>query len=357
MSEEAVIRVAALTSGKTVPSRRFRVEQHIERLSRCGILVDEFVPAISKWASLIGWPKGVSHKYVAPLWLLWQGAKLSCRLPGILGSWTHHITWLQKEMLPGFPTLEGFLKKPLVFDVDDAIWLWPPWGGTVTRFAARRAAIILAGNAFLADWLSEHNRNIRIVPTAIDTDRFHPPAAQEASASWFTIGWTGHSSSFPYLETAEKPLLSFLREHRDARFLVVADEPPEFSIKNPDQMVFVRWDESNEAEALRAMDVGLMPLSDGTLARGKCSLKMLQYMACGMPVIVSPIGMNKEVLSQGEVGIAARSEDDWYDALRWFYCNRSQGREFGRVGRSIVERHYSQRVISQQLADTFRELC
>ncbi len=356
-----MIRVAALTAGKNLPSRRFRVEPYIKRLSKSGIMVNEYVPAISKRARLWGWPKNISHMYIAPLWIIWQGIKLSCRFPGIINSWTHDITWLQKEMLPGFPTLERFLKKPLVFDVDDAIWLEPPMGSITMRLIAKRSTIVLAGNNYIADWFSKYCPDIRILPTGVDTDLFRPMEEKDGnSSSRFTIGWIGSWENLPFLLNIRRPLTKFLTENRDARLLVMAnvegDWPQIFSNLPADQVCFKPWSETTEAKTVQSMDVGLMPLTDDRSTRGKCSLKMLQYMACGLPVVVSPVGMNVEVLKKGEIGFAAEKASDWYDYLNMLYQDREKGKRCGILGRKVVENNYSARVISQYLAEIFKEL-
>jgi glycosyltransferase involved in cell wall biosynthesis len=104
------------------------------------------------------------------------------------------------------------------------------------------------------------------------------------------------------------------------------------------------------------MDIGLMPLPNNEWTKGKCSFKMLQYMACCIPVIVSPVGMNSEVLALGEVGLGANSPSDWYEALVFFYKNRSLGHNFGKNGRQVVEDNFNQKVICQKLAKVFQDL-
>ena len=99
-----------------------------------------------------------------------------------------------------------------------------------------------------------------------------------------------------------------------------------------------------------------MPLPDDDWTRGKSSFKMLQYMACGIPVIVSPIGMNKDVLAMDSVGLSAVTEQDWFDGLTIFYSNRAQARAFGRAGRAVVEATYSQEAVTPQLAEIFHKL-
>ncbi len=107
---------------------------------------------------------------------------------------------------------------------------------------------------------------------------------------------------------------------------------------------------------MQAMDVGLMPLMDNTWARGKCSFKMLQYMSCSLPVIVSPVGMNAEVLELGTLGLPAITDDDWCQALEFFYGHEQLRYEYGCNGRMVVEQFFSRKVISEKIIQIFRQL-
>ncbi len=172
----------------------------------------------------------------------------------------------------------------------------------------------------------------------------------------FVIGWTGISSNYKYLYEIERALENFLKNTNDAVLLVVADEPPRFCRLQPRQVRFIKWSPVVEAEAVREMDVGLMPLSLNEWTRGKCSFKMLQYMASGVPVVVSPVGMNAELISMGEIGFSAENNTDWIDALYSLYKDRDLAHQLGVRGRSIVEQHFSRDVISAQIAQIFKGL-
>lgn len=353
-----MIKVAALTSGRNVPSTRFRIRQHIEPLQKAGIDVREYVPSIVKLAYLLGLSQVESPGYyIRPLCALWEAVKLLTRGPGVMGSWRAQVTWLGREIFPGCLTLEPLLKRPYVFDVDDAIWLRRPFGRSAVSKIAKNAAIVLAGNTYIADWFSSYARDVRIVPTAVDTRRFIPPTLSNSHDNKrFVIGWTGLSANFKYIYEIEPPLQRFLGTHEDSELLVVADQPPSFHILQPERVRYIKWSPGIEAEAVRQMDVGLMPLADDEWTRGKCSFKMLQYMATGIPVVVSPVGMNSEVLSMGTVGFAAENEGDWYEALDNLYKDRSLAHKYGATGRLIAEQHFSRTVVSSNIARIVKEL-
>src|SRR5437867_2560366 len=123
-----MIEVAALTSGRRVPSARFRVRQHVEPLRSLGVDVHEYVPAIDKYARLPGWPAGVSQVAVWPLYPLWQAIKVSSRLRAVLASRRYDVTWPGRAPLPAYLPLESAAKRPVPLAVDDGLWLGEPYG-------------------------------------------------------------------------------------------------------------------------------------------------------------------------------------------------------------------------------------
>jgi glycosyltransferase involved in cell wall biosynthesis len=351
-----MIKVAAITSGRNEPSTRFRVRQHIQPLTEWDIHVTEYIPLITKTEPVPFLPSDASPAFRRPLSAIWSAIKLSTRLPGLISSYTRHVTWLEREMLPGHFTFERWLHQPLVFDVDDALWLLPwRFAKKTIQATAHRANIVIAGNTYLADWFSHHTDQIRIIPTAVDTERF-VPAAEPPDREEFIIGWTGTAGNLPYLYAIEEPLAVFLQDHPVARLHIICDIEPEFTQIQPYQIKFVRWSPEQEVRGVQQMSVGLMPLPDTPWTQGKCSFKMLQYMSCAVPVIVSPIGINAEVLAHGDSGFAAHQLDDWYDALATLCTDRSHAHQMGQQGRMIVEKHYSREAITPLIASVFKEV-
>jgi glycosyltransferase involved in cell wall biosynthesis len=346
-----MIRVAALTSGRDLPSARFRIRQHIRPLHEHGIMVREFAPAIDKARPVPCWPQNISPKYILPLYGVWEGLKLATRLPGLIGSWSADVTWLGRELLPGYPTLEPLLKRPFIFDVDDAVWLARPFGAATIAGIAKRADLTIAGNSYLAEWLSRFSRNVQILPTAVNTEVYQPSKQTPNREENFVIGWIGTAGNLPYLEALEAPLARFLREKSKVELLIVADARPKFKNMPEGKVRFMPWSEKTEVESIQSMTVGLMPLPDTDWARGKCSFKMLQYMSCGLPVIVSPVGMNASILAMGEIGLQAKNENDWYHALTELYLDPKCCKALGQNGRKIVEENFSVEVVSKKIAE------
>ncbi|REJ84677.1 MAG: glycosyltransferase [Acidobacteria bacterium] len=355
-SRHGAIRVAALTSGRDVPSARFRVRQHLGRLEALGVGVQEYPLAIDKHSRPIGWPKSLRPALAGPFFLVWQLFKVGLRVPGLLASHRVDVTWIEREFLPGALTLEPLAGRPMVFDVDDAIWLGSPAGRSAARYLGRRASVVVAGNAFLGEWFREIGAaRVEVVPTGVDSTVYEPRIGGMRSGHFdFTIGWIGTPANLRYLERLEGPLASFLSQRPTARLLVVCSEPPRMRSIAPSQLQFRAWVAEEEPDVISRMDLGLMPLPDTEWSRGKCAFKMLQYMSCGVPVLVSPFGMNGEVLGLGRVGLPATEDAEWRRALDWFADHPAEAREMGRCGRDVVRSHFDSADIAARLGDVLR---
>ncbi|MEO8586801.1 MAG: glycosyltransferase [Acidobacteriota bacterium] len=339
--KDAVIRVAALTSGENAPSSRFRVRQFVEPLRELGVEVAESHLAYSKY---LGGSRAGK---------LGRGAsKVLGRIPGVLRTRAADVTWLERELIPGRVTLEGLTKRPRLLDVDDALWLHGAPG--FSERIARLCDGVITGNDFLAEHYRSCAARTWVVPTAVDTGRFCPLPAPPARP--WTVGWTGSASTLPFLLDIEEAVAEFLRSRPKARLLVMCDERPVFHHVPDDRWSFLPWSPAHEADAVREMDAGLMPLPDTDWARGKCALKLLLYLATGIPAVASPVGMNREVLEMAEVGHAARAPREWVDALAALYEDRARAAALGAAGRRLVEERFSVAVVAPRLAAIFREV-
>ena len=336
-----MIRIAAFTGGLSVPSARFRVRQYIPALRREGIEVEEFASGFGQYPPRVRW--------VRPLWAL---ATLAERLPAVVMSHRYDAVLLQREIMSSFVTLEPLTTRPRILDVDDAIFLHR--GGGFARRLAELSDKVICGNNYLAEWFGRWNVNVDVIPTAVDTERYLPNAETKPSGQPLVIGWIGTSGNYKYLYGIEGALAKVMRTHPGTRLKVVGDQLPEFRHLSRDQVDFVPWSEAIEVQAIQSMDIGIMPLEDSPWARGKCSFKMLQYLATGLPVVVSPVGMNAEILTLGELGIGATTEKQWVDGLIAFLENRTLRTRFGAEGRRVAESSFSIRVVAPRLARSLR---
>jgi glycosyltransferase involved in cell wall biosynthesis len=270
----------------------------------------------------------------------------------VMASRSADITWVERELFPGQSTFAGLVGRPFVFDVDDAIWLSTPGSPLAIERIVSRAAKVFAGNGFIADWMSQHAADVTVVPTAIDTDRFLPSPADDRP---FTLGWTGTSANFRYLELIEEPLAAYLRA-RPARLVVVADRPPRLAALPPEKWTFVPWTAESETRCLASVDVGLMPLDDSDWARGKCGSKLLQYMATGIASIASPVGFSAELLAASDIGIGAATPDEWYSACHTLEGDEGLRRHMGACARRLAEDRYSVTTVGAAIAGEFNAL-
>lgn len=271
----------------------------------------------------------------------------------------HDVAILHCEL---FPLMPGWLERtllgtrPYIYDFDDAFYLkyrlgWlgklrPLLGGKFDT-VIQRAAAVTAGNRTLQQYAAGLNPKSTMLPTVVDTERFAPRARDGNEA--FTVGWIGSPSTAPYLAELIEPLTRLGREGR-VRLTVIGGRAP---IVPGVEVHEVAWEETTEIEHINHFDVGVMPLPDDAWTRGKCAFKLIQYMACGIPVIGSPVGANIDVV-QPDCGFLARSGEDWLRALRALRDKPLRAREMGQAGRDLVVEHYSLRHNLPILAEVIR---
>jgi glycosyltransferase involved in cell wall biosynthesis len=339
------MRVAAYTGGVMVPSARARVRQYIEPLAQMGIAVREY-PL----------PLGNILPRQPALRPLWMAATAAERAVALALSWKADVTWISRQLLPAFMPLHGIAKRPIILDVDDAVWL--NTGGHRARDLARASQFVVCGNNFLADQFSQWNANVMVIPTAVNTTwyRPHPPLNKDGDASPLVLGWTGTSGNYPFLYAIEEALMQVFQRFGRAKLLIIADRPPHFQLLPESRVEFETWTPDAEVTAFARMSIGLMPLAETEWCNGKCSYKMLCYMAAGLPVVVTPAGMNREVLAMGEVGLGARRELEWVEALSTLLEDAALRRHMGAAGRDVIEQHFSLQRLAQRYAVLFRSL-
>ncbi len=339
-----MLNVAAYTGGRDVPSARFRVRQYINKLISEEIRLTEYPAWLGTYPP--------QNKLLRPAWGV---SSLVSRFPAVLQSYQADVTLLQREMLSTYLTLESLTKEPRVLDVDDAIWLHSD--GRFAKKLAHQCTGVICGNNFLAEQFSQWNSGVTIIPTAVDTERFIPSATDTTTdgTKEIVIGWSGTSSGLHYLYKIEAALLSVLNKIAGARLRIVSNTPPSFKNIPKNRIEFIPWSGQTEVASIQGMSVGIMPLEDSLWARGKCSYKMLTYMACAIPVLVSPIGMNAEILSCGECGYGPITISEWSNFLVDLSEQVHQRRELGNRGREIVMKKYSLNCITPQLAQALKK--
>jgi len=253
---------------------------------------------------------------------------------------------LQRKLLsrPEAAMLRRIARR-LWFDFDDAVWLRDSYAARgfespkrLRRFRAtvRAAEAVIAGNAYLAEHATRSGaRAAWVIPTCVDV-RQYPVARHDGPGA--ELVWVGSSSTLRGLE-AIAPLLNAIGEQvLGVRLKLVCD-----CFFQPGRLPVVEcpWDEATEAAEIAAADIGISWVPDDPWSRGKCGLKVLQYMAAGLPVVTNPVGVHVEMVRHGETGFLATTETEWIDAVRALAGDPDLRRRMGGAGRRLVEERYS----------------
>lgn len=279
----------------------------------------------------------------------------------------YDLLWIEKELFPMLPAwverLLSTLKIPYVVDYDDATFhSYDLHQRAVVRrlmghkidAVMRGAALVVAGNSYLADRARQAGaRQVEIIPTVVDVARYAPPDEHQHSSdgAGFTVGWIGSPATAKYLEVIQ-PALAALQETPAVRCVFIGSGPVDMGGV---PVEIRKWTEDTETADVASLDTGVMPLLDSPWERGKCGYKLIQYMACGLPVVASPVGVNKDIIQHGENGFLAESTEDWIEALRTLQADPVLRRRMGRAGRQQVEAHYSLQVNAPRLAELLQQ--
>jgi glycosyltransferase involved in cell wall biosynthesis len=339
--------------GERVPAARARGFVIARALEAEGVACDVRVPYPSVYGDTrLPWPLNVPRPLYTPL--------------AALARWRHlrdlrddDVVFFQRPMTELPTTLLERLAargRRVIFDFDDAIH---------ERVSNRRkfpalialADHVIAGNPYLAAAAGAPGKTT-IIPTAVDADRYAYQPSRDTRGKDVVIGWTGLSNNYHQLVHA-LPGLRRAIERTGARFLVISNAAPPAELA-PLRPEFVRWRPETEIEDLARVDIGLMPLPDGPIERGKCAYKLIQYMALGRPGVASPVGANRDVVTEGVDGFLASDDAAWERAIVALVDDPVLRRQVGERGRARVEEAYSLRAViplyKQAIADATRAM-
>ncbi len=342
------MRVLALVPGiyDTSPGQRYRIEQWEPLLKGYGVELTHQPFEDEELHTLLYQPGHLTQK-------LKLVSKAVQRRRSLMRSVRNFdLVYLFREAaLLGPPIFERWLRYtgvPIVFDFDDAIFVSykSPSNGYLSylKFAAKAKAVcrlsshVMVGNPYLAGFASRFNDRVTVVPTTIDTDKYL--VQEKDTADVPVIGWTGSYSTVQHLDTI-RGALKKLAAREKFRLRVIGTPTYELEGIDVDAML---WRSETELEDLRQVDIGVMPLPDDDWSKGKCGLKALQFMALGIPTICSPVGVNTDIIQDGENGFIAGTEDEWVEKMSQLLRSAALQRTLGRAGRETVERKYSARV-------------
>ncbi len=275
------------------------------------------------------------------------------------------LLWVYGEVFPFLPGVcESLVRvpgRPIVLDLDDAIFhlydspaqpLVRAFLGKKLAPLLRAAEIVLCGNEYLASYARQFCTTTMIVPTVLNTDRYRPKDGPRRPGP-LRIGWIGSPTTWDEYMAPMLPLLTEIAAAHDARIIVVGAGPKAMPHPRCD---LLPWSEATEIACLQDMDLGIMPLSDTPWARGKCGYKLIQYMACGLPVVASPVGVNARLVDHGGNGLLATTEAEWQEALERLLHDPGLRVRMGKAGRRLIEREYSIQVWGPRVAGLLRDI-
>jgi glycosyltransferase involved in cell wall biosynthesis len=330
----------------TSPGQRFRLEQWAPLLRERGIEIT-YCPFETEKLHEILYKPG---RTAAKIGLILEA--FGSRLATLRRVRDHDLVYVFREAAllgpPVFERLVAWSGVPMVFDFDDAVFVpyVSPSNGYLsylkfpgkTRSICRLSAHVMAGNPYLADYARQVNQHVTIVPTTIDTDKYRVEPRRAGDVP--VIGWSGSYSTVQHLDTLRGALQRLARQ---IPFRLRVIGTPKYELEGVD-VEALPWRSESEVEDLRAIDVGIMPLPDDKWSKGKCGLKALQYMALGIPTVCSPVGVNTDIIQDGENGFIAASDDEWVEKLAGLLREADLRERIGLAGRATVEARYSARV-------------
>lgn len=279
------------------------------------------------------------------------------------------VVLIQREaMLFGPPFFEWVLtravNRPMVLDLDDATYIpySSPTFGSITRIVRwfsktdkliRWARVVTCGNRTIAEYVGSRGAKACLFPSTVDTDQYHPLAAQSRARAP-VVGWIGSHSTYPYLQSILPILERLGREHR-FRLRVVGSGQRRIEVAGvPTENV--TWSLDREISDYQSLDIGLYPIVPGQVAAGKSALKSVLYMAVGIPFVASPVGAAGETGVAGVTHLLAKSPDEWFEHLAELLSSANVRARMGAAGRAYAVQKHSLSSQSRRLADTLEEV-
>jgi glycosyltransferase involved in cell wall biosynthesis len=279
----------------------------------------------------------------------------------------YDLVWVEKEILPFLPAAAERLLKalgtPYMVDYDDALFhrydlhrlpVVRVLLGRKIDAVMKKAALVVAGNRYLADRAKKAGaRRVEIIPTVVDMNRYPALDNQpDRSRGPLVVGWIGTPKTSRYLYPL-KNVFKSLQSQFNVRFAAVGATRKSLGDLPVEPW---QWSEDTEVDSIRKFDIGIMPLEDSPWERGKCGYKLIQYMACGLPVVASPVGVNAEIVEPGVNGFLAQGEGPWRESLAILLSEAESRMQMGRMGRKKVESRYCLQVQAPRIETLLRQL-
>ncbi len=330
-------RLLGFTQSAFDPASRFRFKQYIPYLRDAGWdVIHRPNRPDRQWQSPCK-PRLIrgTHYRMGRILMKWN------RFFDVKDTGRYDVVFVNRDLAGGGIFFEKRLwrkNQRIVFDYDDAIFT--SWNEPAVRWMCSHAAWITTGNEYLAEYARKYNNNVTVIPTVVDMVQYKKRSgAQRDIVRPIRVGWMGSGQSvnatlYPFIR-----MLARIQKRIGYEFIIISKPKPEPPAPLP--WTYWEWNDADESELAAGLDIGIMPLNDDEFQRGKCGAKLLQYMAAGIPVIASPVGVNREIVRHGITGFLAKSEAEWYNALSTLIQDHDLRHRMGSEGRLHCEKNYS----------------
>ena len=339
------------------PGQRFRFEHYLDILNLQGIQY-----TVSSFYSMNSWKILFTKRNILrKVFAVFRG--FFKRIIDLFRLIRFDYIFIYREATPlGPPVIEFLiskvLRKKIIYDFDDAIWIPSSSeynyfisflkGFSKVRMICRWSFKVSVGNSCLGAFASKYNPRVVLLPTVVNTDQVHNQI-QHHNVDNVVIGWTGSFSTLKFLNVILR-VLQKMQEKYDFEFVVIADIDPRLPLK---RYRFIKWNKVTETEDLLKMHIGLMPLYDDELTRGKCGFKAIQYMSLGIPAVVSAVGVNTEIVEDGMDGYVCYNEHEWEEKLSYLISNSDKRSTMGMNARNKIINKYSVKATANKFLEFF----
>ncbi|MDD5545961.1 MAG: glycosyltransferase family 4 protein [Candidatus Omnitrophica bacterium] len=339
-------------------SNRYRIEQYLPYLEKEGISA-ALHPFWSSAAFKVLYEKG---NYFKKVFFFLLG--VASRFLDIFQLSGYDVVFVHREAFPlgscFFESVVSFVRKPVIFDFDDAIFLpfTSPQNNFIEKYKKPQkiakivelSDYVIAGNDYLAEFALRHNRCVSVIPTPVDLDKYYPAAGDIREK--VVVGWIGSVTTMDFLKPMTGVFAKLSERFPNIEFKIVGGDLDNGKIPG---VICVPWSLEEELGQLRTFDIGIMPMPDNEWTRGKCGFKAILYMSMAIPSVCSPVGMNKEIIADGVNGFLASDEDQWLKKLTLLIEDSGLRKRMGIEAKKTVEERYSVKVNAPKFIAVLKE--
>ena len=338
------------------PGQRYRHEQYLDYLEENGVSCSLSPLLKTKKEDDFFYGKKIFPKIIVGLKSLYR------RFISVLNANSYDVIYIYRDAFFFGTFFETWLSKKnvkVIYDFDDAIWLKDenPNQGVFNKLKnpSKVATIcslvdrIIVGNEYLKAYASNLNQDVQIIPSTIDFEKYQRGNNSSKSTC---IGWTGSFSTIKHFETITPALEIVKKKYGEQVYFKLIGDPTYSNSKL--QITGQKWEASSEAEDLSELDIGLMPLPDNEWTKGKCAMKGLQYMALEISTIMSPVGVNSDIIKDGSNGFLASNTEEWVEKLSLLIEDDELRKKMGKAGKVTVKESFSVEANKEKWLDAFR---